>query len=101
VFLFLIQAGLFFDNSQLLGRDDASLVEQFVTFKKVVLPPIMWVNLTHPTMQLYVRGDESVIMPRCNPQGLRGYFSLPQHVEWLWVFTSLVSSSYQGFLPWE
>ena len=89
-----------FDDSRLLGCDGTSLGELFVIFKRVVLPPVVWVKLTHPTMQLYVPEDESVITPRCNPQGLQGYFSLPQHVEWLWCFASLVSS-YQGFLPWQ
>jgi hypothetical protein len=78
-----------------------TLGEQFMIFKTIALPPVVWVKFIHPTMQLYVPEDESMITPRCNPRGLQVYFSLPQHVEWLWSFPSLVSGSYQGFLPWE
>jgi len=75
--------GRVLDDSLLLGCDDASLGEQFVIFKRIVLSPVVRVKLTHPTMQLYVPEDESVVTPRCNPRGLQVYFSLPQHVDWL------------------
>jgi hypothetical protein len=59
-----------FDDSSLLGRDGASLGEQFVVFKRIVLTPVVLVKLTQPTMQLYVPGDRCVITPWCNPQSV-------------------------------
>lgn len=63
-----------FDDSGLLGHDDASLGEQFMIFKRIVLPLVMWVKLIHLTMQLYVPEDESVITATVQPSGLARLF---------------------------
>jgi len=60
-FLLLMWVGLFLT---ILGCDIAPLGEQFMIFKRPVLPPVVWFKLTRPTVQCYVPEDESMITPQ-------------------------------------